>query len=176
MWKPRPKVSRALYSCPQAIDSIETLIHDIISTYPPREYGHAVVHQHFKEAARDVLLQLSHDVSSRPVGATQLLRSQLQALMENVKGAEPSRERMEQLLKTSTALADDVKKYKGAKGRRALPLVEMEERNTKGFNARFKPRHTKKNISQLFEMNGLEATDRIASDTDALLRTSAGYY
>ena len=174
--KPKPKISQAVYSCPQAIASIETLFQDIISTYPPREYGYAVVHQYFKDSARDLLLQLSREASSRPAGATRLLRTQLQALTDNIKGTEPSKERVEQLRKTSETLAEEAKKYKSAKGRRALRLVEMEERNTKGFNARFKPRHTKKSISQLFEMDGLEATDRVASDTDALLRTSAGYY
>jgi hypothetical protein len=32
--KPKPKISRAVYSCPQAIASIDTLFQDTISTYP----------------------------------------------------------------------------------------------------------------------------------------------
>jgi hypothetical protein len=82
-----------------------------------------VIHQYFKDSARDLLLQLSREASSGPAGATRLPRTQLQALTDNIKGTEPSKERVEQLRKTSETLAEEAKKYKSAKGRRALRLV-----------------------------------------------------
>jgi hypothetical protein len=61
-------------------------------------------------------------------------------------------------------------KFKGAKGKRALRMIDMEERNSKGFNAKFKPQHVKKPISQLYHMNkDLSPTDTLTSGTDELL-------
>eukprot|EP00966_Prymnesium_polylepis_P239347 5534966-Prymnesium_polylepis.1 len=53
----------------------------------------------------------------------------------------------------------------------------MEERNSKGFNAKFKPQHVKKPISQLYHMNkDLSPTETLTSGTDELLSTASGYY
>jgi hypothetical protein len=135
--KPAPSTSRDTYSHAQAVEAIEALYHDIYATYPPHEYGFAVVHEYFKNSARDLLLQLSRDLHSKPAGLPKLLTSTLQILTDNATHARPSAARAAQFKTTSEALKKVQSKFKGAKGKRALRMIDMEERNSKGFNAKF---------------------------------------
>ena len=105
------------------------------------------MHEYFNVSARDLLLQLSRDLHSKPAGLPKLLKSTLQTLTDNAANARPSAARVAQFKATSAALKNVQSKFKGAKGKRALRMAEMEERNTKGFNAKFKPQHVKKPIS-----------------------------
>eukprot|EP00966_Prymnesium_polylepis_P060831 1410848-Prymnesium_polylepis.1 len=78
--KPKPTISQALYSCPQAIASTETGYNFHSPTQRVRPCCGPPILQ--RESARDLLRQLSREASYRPADATRLLRTQLQALTD----------------------------------------------------------------------------------------------
>ena len=172
---PRPVITKATYSQPQAIAAIRTLHKDIYDTYDPAAYGHAVVHEYFKVSAHQLLLDLSNDNKPK-LGTTQLLTKQLKHLTNNPLNEPPSANRKRQIDATTRELQEARQKYKGAHSHKALRKVELEERCAKPFFNKYKPNLRKKPISHLYQMNGTQPTDQLTSSTEEMLQASSGYY
>ena len=150
--KAPPRVRKHIYHQEQMREAIQALTTSFHQRYPPAMYGTAETHELLKEQIKELALSMQRPAGG--AGAATLLERSIQKIATSDKMPEAARHITISKLKEGW--------NKAAKGRKEIreaaahSRLEAEERCTKRFHARFKSRMEKREIQELYRMEGTE--------------------